>query len=162
MTKQDYLKEVLRKSGMKGQIHSSLKELKHENGIHYAGILRCTDSPDRAKSRKTFADQEGSMAIRRKYFNMTTNYNVVIADQNEEKLEKLVESFLVNLGKGYDDGEQNWVGVEAGDVDWVDEDDSVLKSKLAVEIPVTFTYGIYRDISAEKLPGAPVINIGDE
>lgn len=161
MTKQKYLKEVLRMSGVKGQIHCSLKELKHENGIHYAGILRCTDSPDRAKSRKTFVDQKDSMAVRRKYFNMTTHYNVVIADQNEAMLETIVEAFLVNLGKGYDDGDGNWVGVEAGDVDWVDEEDSVLKSKLAVEIPVTFTYGIYRDSKAERLPDFKV-DLGDD
>lgn len=101
------------------------------------------------------------MAVRRKYFNMTTHYNVVIADQNEAMLETIVEAFLVNLGKGYDDGDGNWVGVEAGDVDWVDEEDSVLKSKLAVEIPVTFTYGIYRDSKAERLPDLKV-DLGDD
>lgn len=162
MTKQEYLTNVLRQSGMKGTIHSSLKSMKHDNGVHYSGILRCTDAPVRAKPKKIFTDQEGSRAIRRKYYDMTTVYNVVMADQNEAKLERLVEGFLVNLGKGYDDGDGNWVGAEAGRVDWVDEEDCVLKSKIAVEIPVTFTYGIYKDVKAVRIPGNPNIETGGD
>lgn len=162
MTKQGYLTDILRKSGMKGQIHTSLKSMKHEGGVYYAGILRCTDAPVRAKSRKTFRDQEDSMAIRRKHYDVTTVYNVVIAEQNEERLEQILEEFLVNLDKGFDDGAGNWVGLRVGEVDWVDEEDCVLKSKIAVEIPITFTYGIYRDVKAEQLPGSPSIEMGDE
>lgn len=162
MTKKQYLTDNLRNSGMRGTIHASLKSMKHDGGNHYAGILRCTDTPDRAKSIKNFKDQEGSMSIRRKYYEVTTVYNVVIAEQNEEKLEGIVEEFLVNLGKGFDDGSGNFVTVEPGEVDWVDEEDSVLKGKLAVEIPITMKYGIYRDTKAQKLPGNPAIGMGDE
>lgn len=102
------------------------------------------------------------MAIRRKHYDVTTVYNVVIAEQNEERLEQILEEFLVNLDKGFDDGAGNWVGLSVGEVDWVDEEDCVLKSKIAVEIPITFTYGIYRDVRAEQLPGSPSIEMGDE
>lgn len=161
MTKQGFLTNVLKQSGMKGPIYTSLKSMKHDNGTYYAGILRCTDTPVRAKSKKKFLDQEDSMSVRRKHYDVSTVYSVVIADQNEEKLEKIVEEFLVNLGKGFDDGKSNWVGVEAGVVDWVDEEDCVLKSKIAVEIPVTCTYGIYKDVKASYLPGSSEIKMGD-
>lgn len=161
MTKQGYLTDVLRQSGMKGKIHTSLKSLKHEGGVHYAGILRCTDAPVRAKSKKIYTDQEDSRAIRRRYYDVTTVYNIVIAEQNEEKLEEIVEAFLINLDKGFDDGAGNWVGLSVGEVDWVDEEDCVLKSKIAVEIPVTFIYGVYKDSKAKRLLGNPKIEMGD-
>ena len=39
----------------------------------------------------------------------------------------------------------NWVDIEIGKADWVEGDDSILKSKIAVEFDVILTGGIYVD-----------------
>lgn len=159
MKKKEYLVDILRKSGITGTIYESLKQMSEDDGTFYAGILRGSDKPARAKSKRTYENGTVTMS-RLKLYDMETVYTVVIAEYDEEHLEVHVENFLKNLGKGYDDGKGNWVGVEAGEVDWVDEKDSILKAKLAVEIPVTFTYGLYKeDVPVSHIEGRPDIKI---
>ena len=39
----------------------------------------------------------------------------------------------------------NWTDIEVGDADWVEDGDSILKAKVAVQFDVTFEGGIYQD-----------------
>ena len=51
---------------------------------------------------------------------------------------------MKSISKGLEvDG--NWVDIEIGKADWVEREDSILKSKIAVEFDVTLTGGIYKD-----------------
>ena len=50
MTKKKYLENLLRVSGITGTIYESLKEMSEDEGSYYAGILRGSDKPVRAKS----------------------------------------------------------------------------------------------------------------
>ena len=62
----------------------------------------------------------------------------------KEKVEEILENFLRNLKKGIDvDG--NWVNIVVGEADWVEEGDSILKAKIAVQFDITFEGGIYQD-----------------
>lgn len=153
MTKKEFLTAALKAGGVKGRIYESVKELKHAAGTQYAAILRISDQPVRATSKKTYQDQEGVTMVRRKLYQAETVYNVVLTDSGEESLEKLLEGFLSNLEKGYYDDAGNWVGVTPEETDWVDEEDSVMKAKVAVQVKVVCRYGIYRDVSAGVTPG---------
>ena len=74
----------------------------------------------------------------------TARLHIVIADTSEEKVEEILENFLRNLKKGIDvDG--NWVNIVVGEADWVEEGDSILKAKVAVQFDITFEGGIYQD-----------------
>lgn len=151
MTKKEYLTNALKNGGMKGRIYQSVKELKHAQGTQYGAVLRGKDVPVRSASKKYFEDQEGVKKLRRRLYECETLYNVVIADVTEEAAERILEAFWVNLDKGYfEDG--NWVEVIPEETDWVDEEDSVMKSKVAVQAAVRFRYGIYRDELAAQLP----------
>ena len=76
--------------------------------------------------------------------------HVVIADTTDEKVEAILEKFLCNIKKGIAvDG--NWVDIEIGELDWVDEKDSILKAKVAVQFDVTITGGIYADYVLKKV-----------
>lgn len=161
MTKRKYLEDLLRASGITGAIYESLKKMSEDEGSYYAGILRGSDKPVRAKSRRTY--DNGAVTMNRmKLYDMETVYTVVIAEYDEEHLEEHLEDFFKTITKGYDDGNGNWVGVEAGEVDWVDEKDSILKAKVAVEIPVTFYWGIYNDIPAGHMVGRPEVGVKQE
>ena len=70
---------------------------------------------------------------------------MVLNDNSEEAVEALLEGFLANLRKGFYDDDGNWVGVTPVDTDWVDEEDSVLKGKVTVQVIVLCQYGIYED-----------------
>ena len=39
----------------------------------------------------------------------------------------------------------NWVNIVVGEADWVEEGDSILKAKVAVQFDITFEGGIYED-----------------
>lgn len=69
---------------------------------------------------------------------------MVIADTTEAKVEGILEEFLRRIRKGIE-VDRNWTDIEIGDVDWVEEEDSILKAKVAVQFEVTLRSGIYED-----------------
>ena len=152
MTKKAFLEAALKAGGLTKTIYTSLKQLKHAAGTQYGAILRISDKPIRATSKKTFKDQQGASLTRRKLYTCETAYNVVLVAADEETLEKLLEGFLSNLERGYYDDGGNWVDVTPEETDWVDEDDCVMKAKMAVQIKVVCRYGLYKDVATAVSP----------
>ncbi len=140
----DYLVQALKKAGVHGRIHESLKSLKNCNEVHTGAVLRIGESFTCSGSKKIYTDAEGQRKQRNKLFDRVTTLNVIIADSNEEKAEEILSCFLENISKGFEVN-GNWVGIEIGEADWIEKDDSILKSKIAVQFDVTLTGGIYTD-----------------
>lgn len=156
MTKKSFLEEALKNGGITGRIYTSVKDMKRDQGSHYGAVLRASDVPARTKPKRIFTDEEGVTKLRRRYYDCETVYNVVITDTTEEGAEKILEGFLLEIagsGDGYYDDDGNWVGCTVKATDWVDEEDSVLKSKVAVQAEVHFLYGIYRDLETARITG---------
>lgn len=140
----NYLIKTLKESGIKSQVYTNMKKLKQGNEPHVGAVLRNGETFTRSGSKKVYTDQEGRRKRRVKLWNRSTSLHVVIADTSEEKVEEILENFLVNLKKGVDvDG--NWVNIIVGEADWVEEGDSILKAKIAVQFDITFEGGIYED-----------------
>lgn len=140
----DFLVQKLKDAGIHGKIQESMKSLKNCNEIHVGAVLRIGESFKRSGSKKRYTDQQGHRKQRNKLFERTTILNVVIADADEAKVEKILTSFLKGISKGFGvDG--NWTDIEIGEADWVEKEDSILKSKIAVEFDVILKGGIYTD-----------------
>lgn len=140
----EYLIDILQSSGIKSQVYTSMKKLKQANEVHVGAVLRNGETFARSGSKKTYRDQEGQRKRRAKLWDRITTLRVVIADTSEEKVEVILDNFLRNLKKGVDvDG--NWVNIIVGEADWVEEGDSILKAKIAVQFDITFEGGIYED-----------------
>lgn len=140
----DYLVETLKKSGIKSQVYTNMKKLKQGNEVHVGAVLRNGEKFSRSGSKTIYKDEEGQRKRRIKLWNKETSFHVVIADTTEEKVEEILENFLRNLKKGIEvDG--NWVNIVVGETDWVEEGDSILKAKIAVQFDITFEGGIYQD-----------------
>jgi hypothetical protein len=140
----DFLVQTLKDAGVHGRIHGSLKSLKNCSETHVGAVLRTGETFTRSGSKRKFEDQKGQRKLRRRLFERTTTLNVVIADSDEEKVDAILTKFLTLLAKGMAvDG--NWVDIEIGDVDWVEAEDSILKSKVAAQFDVTLHGGIYTD-----------------
>ena len=140
----NYLIDTLKSSGIKSQVYTTMKKLKHGNELHVGAVLRNGETLSRSGSKRHFIDQEGQRKRRVKLWNRSTSFHIVIADTSEEKVEEILDSFLRKLKKGIDvDG--NWVNIVVGELDWVEEDDSILKAKVAVQFDITFEGGIYED-----------------
>ena len=138
----DYLVGVLKKAGIRSTVHDSLKSLKNCNETHVGAVLRVKETFARSGSKKIYGE-EGQRKQRKKL-------HVVIADSNEEKVDAILTNFMKNIGKGVP-VDRNWVEINVGDVDWIEEGDSILKSKIAVEFDVTLTGGIYEDTDLKKV-----------
>lgn len=140
----NYIVETLKSSGIKSQVYTNMKKLKQGNEVHVGAVLRNGETFTRSGSKRKFVDQEGRQKRRVKLWERNTSLHVVIADTSEEKVEEILEAFLRNLKKGMDvDG--NWVNIVVGEADWVEEGDSILKAKVAVQFDITFEGGIYED-----------------
>lgn len=140
----DFLVQALTEAGVRGKIHESIKSLKNCNEVHVGAVLRTGESFARSGSKKRYTDQSGQRKQRNKLFTRTTTLHVVIADTDEEKVERTLTNFLKHISKGLE-VDRNWVDIEIGEADWVEKEDSILKSKIAVEFDVTLTGGIYTD-----------------
>lgn len=144
VAEKNYLVRTLKEAGVRSQVYTSKKKLKQANELHAGAVLYNGDRLSRSGSKRKYTDQEGRRKLRVKLWDRETSFHVVIADTTAEKTEEILDSFLRRLKKGIPiDG--NWVGIDAGEVDWVDEADSILKAKVAVQFDVTFTGGIYED-----------------
>lgn len=140
----NYIVETLKSSGIKSQVYTNMKKLKQGNEVHVGAVLRNGETFTRSGSKRKFVDQEGRQKRRVKLWERNTSLHVVIADTSEENVEKILEEFLRNLKKGIDvDG--NCVNIVVGEADWVEEGDSILKAKVAVQFDITFEGGIYED-----------------
>lgn len=151
----NYIVETLKSSGIKSQVYTNMKKLKQGNEVHVGAVLRNGETFTRSGSKKNFVDQEGRRKRRVKLWDRSTSLHVVIADTSEEKVEEILGSFLRNLKKGIEvDG--NWVDIVVGEADWVEEGDSILKAKMAVQLDITFEGGIYEDRDIRPMDIGPV------
>lgn len=152
----DYIVQALKESGIKGKIHESMKSLRNCNEVHVGAVLRIGESFTRSGSKKRYGDKEGHLKQRNKLFERITKLRIVIGDSNEQKVETILTDFLKCIGKGFA-VDNNWIDIKIEEADWVESDDSILKSNIAVEFDVTLTGGIYTDTDVVE---AKVENIG--
>lgn len=146
----NYLIDTLKKSGIKSQVYTNMKKLRQGNEPHVGAVLRNGEIFTRSGSKRRFVDQEGRQKRRIKLWDRSTSLHVVIADTSEEKVEEILETFLRNLKKGID-VDRSWTNIVVGEADWVEEGDSILKAKVAVQLDITFEGGIYEDRDMKKM-----------
>lgn len=140
----EYLIQKLKDAGIKSTVYTSIKKLEKSSESHIGAVLFEGDSFTRSGSKTIFEDQEGVKRKRVKIFKRKISFVVVIGEYNEEKCETIFETFIGLLDRGMlIDG--NFTPIEIDDADWVDENDSVLKAKIAVQVKITFEGGLYKD-----------------
>lgn len=137
----NYLVEKLKESGIKSQIYTTMKKLKACSECHVGAVLRDGESFTRSNGKKKFSSENRTMK-RVRYYDRETKLKVIIADNNEENVESILEKFLISVGKGIEVN-GDWVEIEVGDADWVEAGDSILKSKIAVELEIVFKGSLY-------------------
>ncbi len=139
-----YLLEKLKEAGVKTRPYTSKKSLEKCMESHVAAVLFEREECARNGSKKRFRDEEGEKHKRRKIFDRSISFSVVIGEYSDDTAEELFERFLASLDAGlYVDG--NFVEIEVVESDWVDKEDSLLKAQVAVQTLITFHGGLYRD-----------------
>lgn len=145
----DYLCQKLQDAGIKSKIYTSMKRLKASQESHIGAVMFEGDNFSRSGSKKIYVDDGGDKQKRRKVFDRQTAFVVVIGEYEQDKCEKIFEDFMRSLDRGIViDG--NFAPIEAEEAEWVDEDDSILKAKVAVQVKIRFDGGIYKDTAYAK------------
>lgn len=141
----EYLISKLSQSGLRTKPITSMKKLSQSYETHIGAVLFEEEAYERGDAKRKYIDQTGGQHKRLKLFSRETTFAVIIGDPEPEKAESMFETLIQNLDKGiFING--NYTAIEVGNAEWVDDEDSIIKSKVAVKVRITFIGGIYKDI----------------
>ena len=145
-----YLIEKLREAGVKTKIITTQKALTSCRESHLGAVVFDREFYARNGSKKRFRDEKGARHKRRKVLDRSLSFIVTVGDYSDDSVEEIVERFVSGLDDGiYVDG--NYTPIIIDGADWVDEEDSILKAKVAVQLGVTFNGGVYKDTDFGQL-----------
>ncbi len=144
----DALKECLKHCGATGNIHTSTKKLKASGESRVFAVLFEDDALSKNKSKRVYMDSAGKHKRRRK-FDRSLTFSVVIGEYNIEKVQELYDRFLEEIPDGiYVD--DNYVYIEPTVADWMDDEDTIIRAKCAVQVKVVCRGGVYKDTDYAK------------
>lgn len=146
---QDYIEKLLKESGMK-KVCKTMKELELFSNPHVSAVIIDKDAFEVKDKRKVY-DNNGNTVKRVRKYERNTTLNVVIGEYETVKCDDYFAKFLSLIDKGIYDNDGNFISIELGEADWVSSKDSILKSTIAVQIPVIFHGGIYKEHEYKKV-----------
>ena len=160
---QQFLKDALKDAGIHTPPITSLKKLALYTDSHVGAILFDQETLVRSGSKRIFKNERGDQQKRRKVYDRSMTFDVIIGEYTAEKAEAIYERFLNTVERGlYING--NFTAAEIEGADWVEKDDSILKAQVAVQVKVRFDGGVYRDTdyidvssSAENIIGKETV-----
>lgn len=153
-----YLVGKLKDAGLKSNPYTTQKALEKSLESHIGAVLFDSEELARNGAKRIYRDEENAKKKRRKAFDRTLTFTVIIGDYTDEAVEVMFEKFLGSLDPGiYVDG--NYVPIEPGAADWVSKDDSLLKAQVAVQVSIVFQGGLYVDTGFTKVAGVEVEDV---
>jgi hypothetical protein len=156
-----YLLGKLKEAGLKSKPHTTRKSLERSQESHIGAVIFEAESISRNGSKTRYQDQTGAQKKRRKIFARGITFSVVLGDYTEDAVEAMFEAFLSKLDQGITvDG--NYIPIEVESADWVDDDDSILKSKVAVQIKLRFEGGVYKDTDFAPISDLEILSAEKE
>ncbi len=141
---QQFLISALKTAGIRTPAITTMKRLRLCTDSHIGAVLFDQETLGRSGSKRIFKNERGEQQKRRKVFDRSLSFDVIIGEYTAAKAEGIYERFLETVERGlYVDG--NFVAVELEGADWVEKEDSILKAQVAVQVKVRFDGGVYRD-----------------
>lgn len=139
-----YLLAKLKEAGVRSRPYTAVKRLEKSQESHVSAVIFDKEILSRNGSKKLYRDQQGAKKKRRKVFDRALAFAVIIGDYSDDAVETIFEKFLESLDRGiWVNG--NFVSIDIEDAEWADEEDSILKARVAVRVMVIFNGGLYRD-----------------
>ena len=156
-----YLLEKIKAAGVRTNPYTTWKKLRECRDSHIGAVLFEREAYTRNGSKKQFRDEAGAKHKRRKVFDRDLTFTVIIGDYTDDAVEAIFDAFISALDSGiYAAG--NYIPITLDGAEWVDEDDSILKAKVAVQAAVTFHGGVYRDTDFAPLSRVELVEIEKE
>lgn len=153
---QKYLSDKLEEAGIVTTVVTTMKDLESFGGTHVGAVIVDKDSFEDFKKSTIFeADEKKYNRIQR--FKRETTVNVIIGEYDSLACDEIFIKFLNIIDKGFLDDKGNYVYLELLEAEWISDNDSILQSNIAVQIPIKCTSGIYKDVEfANVIPNIEV------
>lgn len=136
--------ETLKAAGIRNKPYTSQKVLSLAQESHVGAVLFEKESLQKDPQSRVYTTEEGGKRKRKRVFTRIVSFTVVIGEYTSEAAEAIYEIFLKKLPAGiYVEG--NYVSIEPDEAEWMAEKDHILKSKVAVQLLVLCTGGVYMD-----------------
>lgn len=153
-----YLLAKLKEAGVKSKPYTAMKRLEKSQESHVSAVIFDKETLSRNGSKKIYRNQQGAQKKRWKVFDRELAFAVIIGDYSDDTVEALFEKFLESLDRGiWVDG--NFVPIGVEDAEWADEEDSILKARVAVRVMITFSGGFYKDTDFGPLTHVEIITV---
>ncbi len=144
----DVLREYLTQSGAAKNIYTSAKTLKASAESRVFAVLFENEVLTISKNKRIYTDISEKHKRQQK-FERSLTFSVVIGEYTIEKVQEIYNKFLHNIQPGiYIDG--NYVSIEPTAADWMDNEDTIIRAKCAVQITVVCRGGVYKDTDFAK------------
>lgn len=153
-----YLIGKLTAAGIKRPPFETHKALTGSGAVHLGAVLMEDEKLVWDGSKKTYTDEDGNRIKRICKFTRTNKVLVIIGEKDEGSCSEIYTTFLSLLDKGFDDGDGNWVTIEILSTEWMTDEDHILKSKIAVQLVLEITSGIYNDVLLQTIGGLELTN----
>ena len=151
-----YLKDKLKDAGIKTKILTTMKELKITQENHLGAVLFESDDFEKSIKKRQFINANGDKQKRTQKLLRKTQFTVTIGEYSTEKCEGIFDKFMESLDSGiYID--DNYVELNPLKADWVEDKDSIIKSKIAVQILIEFVGGVYKDTGFKPISDIGVV-----
>lgn len=144
----NHLITLLKESGIKVEPYKSRKHMKTSSGFHMGAVLFEREVLEKDLQKRIYMDTEGKKK-RRKMYKREVIFRVVIGENEIGKVQDIYEIFLERLPSGIEVG-KNYVEFVVAEADWLDDEDSIIKAKCAVQFMVHCIGGVYKDTSYKK------------
>lgn len=151
-----YLKDKLKDAGIKTKIITTMKELKITQENHLGAVLFESDDFEKSIKKRQFINGNGDKQKRTQKLERKTQFTVIIGEYSMEKCENIFDKFMELLDSGlYING--NYVELNLKKSDWVEDKDSIVKSKVASQILIEFVGGVYKDTGFKPISDIGVV-----
>lgn len=147
----DYLLEKLKEANPKAPVFTEQKKLRANDEKRMAATLIDKEEIKKSGRMKIYKDEITQKDKKRtEKFSRNIYFIVIIGDYSLDDCAVKYEKFISSLDKGlYVDG--NWTDMSIEKIDWVDEEDSILKSKITVQMVFKFSGGVFNDTGFKQI-----------
>lgn len=154
---EQYLTGLLKAAGAKGTQYTTLEAMTRQDSSYMTGVLLDKTELERMQGRRVrYVTPQGVAMQRVQIWRQVVQYDVVICSGSKAELERVFTAFLALLAAGIEiDG--NWTLIEVDPAEWAEKDNSVLRARASVRLPVRFLGGVYKDTPLQQAGEAEII-----
>lgn len=145
----DYFKKLLKSVDI-SIIYTTTKEI--EIGASTFGAI-IVNSEDIEKSNNSinFVNNNLKKIKRKEKFKRNINFQILIGDSNVNKIEERFTKILSEINEYIEDEKGNKSKITLSKAQWIDKDDTILKSKITLIIDISITESIYKDYNYKNI-----------